>query len=328
MDFSAGMSECLLVVFLIPNPTSACRSIPGAFAAAWKCGALVLQTSNTVPVSITSTALRHTDSAKSSMLATALASLLAAAFVKNGPYRRGHTGNSFGSYLPPLSRAAMKNQDRSTNMLTGEMAGAAKGRDRAAWTPTLALFFPALCVLLLLIATKAVGAADDAPAAPATAPPAPASVRIQEPPDCPPYRVKPGTPISTPAQTRKVAMQFYAAGKRENVQEMDSTMTADASMWFAGYGCVDRSKWAAAHYSEDRPKSTFVRVELKSLLVEGDKAVLEMLTEQAWPGGGYLKFHSIHLWVSNGKIISVRQYSVDAKPVANAGPMGRAPQTK
>jgi hypothetical protein len=32
--------------------------------------------------------------------------------------------------------------------------------------------------------------------------------------------------------------------------------------------------------------------------------------------------------VSNGKIVSLRQYSVDAKPLNVTGPMGRAPQTK
>jgi ketosteroid isomerase-like protein len=177
-----------------------------------------------------------------------------------------------------------------------------------------------------LINSPAVRAADDP--APAGTSAAPASVRIPEPPDCPAYRVKAGTPISTARQTRAVAMAYYAAGKRENVEEMDATMAPDATLWFAGYGCVDRSKWASSHYSQDRPKSTFVRVELKSLLVEGDKAVLEMITEQAWPGGGYLKFHSIHVWVSNGKIVSLRQYSVDAKPLNDAGPMGRAPQVK
>jgi hypothetical protein len=123
-------------------------------------------------------------------------------------------------------------------------------------------------------------------------------------------------------------MAFYSAGHRAQVEEMNATMAPDATMWFAGYGCVDRSKWVAAHDASGRPKSTFVRADLTSLMVEGDKAVLEMVTEQAWPGGGYLKYHSIHLWVSNGKIVSVRQYSVDAKPLNDVGPMGRAKQTK
>jgi ketosteroid isomerase-like protein len=121
-------------------------------------------------------------------------------------------------------------------------------------------------------------------------------------------------------------MKFYEAGKREDVEEMDATIAVDATMWFAGHGCVDRSKWGPAHSGRDRPTATFVRVELKSLLVEGDKAVLEMITEKIWPGGGYLKFHSIHLWVSQGKIVALRQYIVDANPPREARAAERAAQ--
>jgi hypothetical protein len=156
----------------------------------------------------------------------------------------------------------------------------------------------------------------------------PTSVRIPEPPECPPYPVKPGTPVSTPEQTRAAAMAYFDAGHRQNVEAMDKTMVPDAHLWYAGFGCADRSKFVAGHYDPKRPKSTFVRVQFKSLLVEGDKAVLEMVTEQAWPGGGYLKFHSIHLWVSQGKIVSLRQYSVDAKPPTATSPMGRMPTDK
>jgi hypothetical protein len=149
-----------------------------------------------------------------------------------------------------------------------------------------------------------------------TAPP----LRIPEPAECPPYRIEPGTPVSTAEETRAVAMAFFEAGKHENIEEMDAMVAPDATMWFAGSGCIDRSKWGPAHNDPDRPKATFVRVEFKSLLVEGDKAVLEMLTERIWPGGAYLKYHSIHLWVSQGKIISLRQYSRDARPAKEAGP--------
>jgi len=150
------------------------------------------------------------------------------------------------------------------------------------------------------------------------------SVRIPEPPDCPPYPIKPGTPVSTTEQTRAVAMAYYDAGERQDVEEMDAVMTPDAAMWFAGFGCVDRSQWGPAHYDDSRPKSTFVRVEFVSLMAEGDRAVLEMITEQAWPGGGYLKFHSIHMQVSLGKIVSLRQYSCDARPLSETSPLGRA----
>jgi ketosteroid isomerase-like protein len=187
---------------------------------------------------------------------------------------------------------------------------------------------PLLILIVALMSGAAAQTTKEPAAGGASAAPPPASVRIPQPPDCPPYQVKPGTPVSTAEQTRAVAMSYYAAGKRENVEEMDAIMTPDATIWFAGYGCADRSKWASAHYDKGRPKSTFVGVELKSLLVEGDEAVLEMVTEQAWPGGGYLKYHSIHVRVSNGKIVSLRQYSVDAKPLNVTGPMGRAPQTK
>jgi hypothetical protein len=151
-------------------------------------------------------------------------------------------------------------------------------------------------------------------------PTVPAPLRFSEPPDCAPYLLASGTPVSTPAETRAVALAFFAAGKRENVEEMDATIALDATMWFAGVGCIDRSKWGPAHYAADRPKATYVRVELKSLLIEGDRAVLEMLTERSWPGGGYLKFHSIHLWVSQGKIVSLRQYSVDVSRRPDFGP--------
>jgi hypothetical protein len=156
----------------------------------------------------------------------------------------------------------------------------------------------------------------------------PKSVRIPEPAECKPYPVKPGTPVSTPEETRAAAMAYFDAGYRHNVEEMDKTMVPDAHLWYAGFGCADRTKVIAGHYDSSRPKSTFVRVEFKSLLVEGDKAVLEMVTEQAWPGGGYLKFHSIHLWVSQGKIVSLRQYSVDAKPLTAKSPLGRMPTDK
>ncbi len=151
----------------------------------------------------------------------------------------------------------------------------------------------------------------------------PASVRIPEPPECAPYPDKAGTPASTTEETRKAAMAYFEAGKRQNVEEMDATMAPDATMWFAGTGCVDRSQFGPAHYNHNRPPSTFKRVEFKGLTVEGDRAVLEMITEQAWPGGGYLKFHSIHLRVSQGRIVDVRQYSVDARPLDAPNPMGR-----
>lgn len=148
-------------------------------------------------------------------------------------------------------------------------------------------------------------------AAPAAAP-LPPSVRIPEPPECPPYVIAPGTPVSTPEQTRAAVMAFVEAGKRHDVEEMDSTMAPDATQWFAGSGCVDRTQWGPAHYANPHPPSDFIRVELTGLVVEGDRAALQMITEQAWPGGGYLRFSSIHVRVSNGKIVELRQYSIAA----------------
>jgi ketosteroid isomerase-like protein len=143
--------------------------------------------------------------------------------------------------------------------------------------------------------------------------PLPPAVRIPAPPECPPYKVKPGTPVSTAAETRALMERYFALGKEQNVEKMDSLMAPDATIWFAGTGCFDRSQWGPMHYS-DRPASVYVGVEFVSLLVEGDHAVLAMSTEQAWPGGGYHKQHSIHAWVSGGKIVQIRQYSVDVKP--------------
>lgn len=146
------------------------------------------------------------------------------------------------------------------------------------------------------------------------------AVRISMPPDCAPYQVEPGAAVSTPEQTKEVALAYFAAGKRHDVEEMDAVMAEDATIWYAGSGCFDRTQWGPMHYANPHPPSEYIGVEMPSLIVEGDRAVMEMLTEQAWPGGGYLKFHSIHMWVSNGKIVSLRQYSVDAKPAANGSP--------
>ena len=160
---------------------------------------------------------------------------------------------------------------------------------------------------LLLFSTGAAEAADDAPLPPA--------VRIPSPPECPPYKVKPGTPVSTAAETRAVLMQYFNLGKQHEVEKMFAVMAPDATIWYAGTGCFDRSQWIPMHYG-NRPPSQYIGVDFVSLIVEGDHGVLEMSTEQAWPGGGYHKQHSIHAWVSGGKIVELRQYSVDVKPPA------------
>ena len=178
--------------------------------------------------------------------------------------------------------------------------------------------------LIAALALVAAGTAGYAQAQTSAASgPLPPSVRIAEPPDCPAYHIKPGTPVSTSKQTRAAVLAYIDAGKRHDVEAMNKTMAPDATLWYAGTGCADRTKFVSSH-NFPHPPSTFVRVQPQSLIVEGDKAALLMITEQAWPGGGSLKFHSIHMLVSLGKIVSLRQYSVDALPLTQDSPLGRA----
>src|ERR1700753_956905 len=92
--------------------------------------------------------------------------------------------------------------------------------------------------LIAALALAAVSASGYALAQTPSAP-LPPSVRIAEPPDCPAYHIKPGTPVSTSKQPRAAVLAYIDAGKRHDVEAMNKTMAPDATLWYAGTGCAD-----------------------------------------------------------------------------------------
>jgi ketosteroid isomerase-like protein len=130
---------------------------------------------------------------------------------------------------------------------------------------------------------------------------------------------------STTEQTRAVALALFEASRRSGAgavfvevggpAEMDALLHPEATWWIAGAGFVPRSLFVKAHQlaaGGPPPLPTRFSMELVSLVVDGDRAAIEMALDTAWEGGEYQQNYHHAIQVSDGKIISLRQYSRNA----------------
>jgi ketosteroid isomerase-like protein len=108
-------------------------------------------------------------------------------------------------------------------------------------------------------------------------------------------------------ETRKVALALFEG--MESVEAMDALLASDADWWGVGAGTLDRSIFVAVHKPYvDRPEPTYRRTKLLGLVVEGERAAIEMEWEISWPDVTYHQFYHHVLIVRDGKIVSMRMY--------------------
>jgi ketosteroid isomerase-like protein len=130
---------------------------------------------------------------------------------------------------------------------------------------------------------------------------------------------------STTEETRAVALALFEASRRSGAgavhvevsgaEEIDALLAPDATWWIAGAGYVPRNLFVKAHElaaGGPPPEPTHFRMELVGLVVDGDRAAIEMELDTAWDGGEYKQNYHHAIQVSDGKIVSLRQYSRNA----------------
>ena len=107
--------------------------------------------------------------------------------------------------------------------------------------------------------------------------------------------------------TRKVALALFEG--MESVEAMDALLASDADWWGIGAGKLDRSIFVPVHKPYvDRPEPTYRRTRLLGLIVDGERAAIEMEWEISWPDVTYHQFYHHVLIVRDGKIQSMRMY--------------------
>lgn len=108
-------------------------------------------------------------------------------------------------------------------------------------------------------------------------------------------------------ETRQVALALFEG--MEDVDVMDSLIAEDAQWWGIGVGKLDRAFFRPSHQPYlDRPEPSYRRTKLHGLLVDGERAAIEMEWEISWPDVTYHQFYHHVLEVRDGKIISMRMY--------------------
>jgi ketosteroid isomerase-like protein len=124
---------------------------------------------------------------------------------------------------------------------------------------------------------------------------------------------------STTQETRRVAEAFYQAATGGGAEAMDALISPDASWWILGHGPRDRSKFlstlqkAAEGMSADGPlKIISSQNDLIALIAEGDWAAIEFERDIVWEGGGYHQNYHLALRVSDGLVVSLREYASGA----------------
>jgi ketosteroid isomerase-like protein len=100
---------------------------------------------------------------------------------------------------------------------------------------------------------------------------------------------------------------------------MDGLLSPDAVWWILGHGFRDRSRFletlnkAAEGMSANGPlEITSARNDLLALLADGDRAAIEFERDIVWDGGGYHQNYHLALQVSDGKVVSLREYASGA----------------
>jgi len=117
----------------------------------------------------------------------------------------------------------------------------------------------------------------------------------------------PDTRSDTSAETRRVALALFAA--MEDIAAMDALIAPDATLWTLGAGYLNRDDFYPIHkpYIE-RPEPTSRSTILHGLIVDGERAAIEMEWEISWPDVTYHQYYHHVLIVRDGKIQSLRLY--------------------
>ncbi len=104
-------------------------------------------------------------------------------------------------------------------------------------------------------------------------------------------------------------------GEVSGAHEIDALLHPDATWWILGAGYVPRNLFMKAHelVAEEPPTPTFLRFDLVGLVVEGDRAAIEMEIETTWDGGEYRNQYHHAIKVSDGLIMELRQYQGSSK---------------
>ena len=111
----------------------------------------------------------------------------------------------------------------------------------------------------------------------------------------------------TSQETRRVALALFAA--MEDIPAMDALLAPDATVWALGGGYLNCADFIAIHKPYiDRPQPTARRTTLHGLMVDGERAAIEMEWEISWPDVTYHQFYHHVLTVRDGKIQSMRLY--------------------
>ncbi|MFH2044681.1 MAG: nuclear transport factor 2 family protein [Pseudomonadota bacterium] len=109
-------------------------------------------------------------------------------------------------------------------------------------------------------------------------------------------------------ETRRVALAFFES--MEDINAIDTLLAPDAKLWVVGTGELERSKFISVHKPLlDRPAPLSSRTTLLGLVVEGERASIEMEWEVSWSDLTYHQFYHHVLMIRDGKIYSIRMYS-------------------
>lgn len=112
---------------------------------------------------------------------------------------------------------------------------------------------------------------------------------------------------ATSEETRRVAIALFEA--MEDIPAMDALIAPDATIWALGDGYFDRADFLAIHKPYmDRPEPVARRTKLHGLVVDGERAAIEMEWEISWPDVTYHQFYHHVLIVRDGLIRSMRLY--------------------
>ena len=110
---------------------------------------------------------------------------------------------------------------------------------------------------------------------------------------------------ATSEETRRVAIALFEA--MEDIPAMDALIAPDATIWALGGGYFDRADFLAIHKPYmDRPEPVARRTKLHGLVVDGERAAIEMEWEISWPDVTYHQFYHHVLIVRDGLIRSMR----------------------
>ena len=108
--------------------------------------------------------------------------------------------------------------------------------------------------------------------------------------------------------TREIALALF--NSIADIEAQDALLAPDAKLWVVGTGELDRSKFVEVHKPYlDRPAPISSRPTLHGLVVEGERAAIEMEWEVSWPDLTYHQYYHHVLIVRDGKICSMRMYS-------------------